>query len=61
LVNKQGEIIYDSRSLHYYVTHVQTEENIAKFLSYDKAKDYVLSLKDATNWKIVSDWVIVKG
>jgi hypothetical protein len=61
MVNKQGVLINNSRSAHYFVTHKDTGENIGKFLTYDKAKDFFNKLQNNTCWKIKIDWVIVKG
>jgi hypothetical protein len=61
MVNKQGDIIYDSRSLYYFVTNRETGSMIAKFKTVEQCLEEIKLMNEPKRWKVSCDWVIVKG
>ena len=61
MVNKEGTVINNCRSLYYYITHKESNSKIAKYNTAIQCKEEINKMTNPENWKIECDWVIVKG
>jgi len=50
-----------NKSFHYFLEHIETAERGGKFLTYDRCCEELKRLNNPDNYKVVGDWVLVRG
>jgi hypothetical protein len=50
-----------NKSFHYFLEHIESGERSGKYLTYDRACEELDRIKNQSDYKIVGDWITVRG